>query len=625
MFGKIDSLDASSSSSRSSSWISVVKSEEGSCAELFFKGNEEDATPSRKDSYKLDWCYEQHESVDDIFLQEVKPLVPKIFLGLDTSVIEFGTRCTEKPPLTKGLEEKPDLALLAISEILSYSEKKQSIVKISCYGIHQEHVFDLLEEGEKRREVHVFENAHGKIQLKGLNQVTLDSISNFNNVCRHRYKQCFTSKEESIDVTSSSTRGIIIYVYTLNKESIEHLTGRMHFIDLLGYVETKQKGFRGSSITKKNKTLYALQNVICALNFNNVHVPYRESKLTHLLKDFMNKDMSHISMVVHLTPSPCQECIEAVKVASRSCVEFNNRRISTCSSSNRKPPLSSSVKRHGAIRFYSSREQSATTATGNLFCVKNHASVSIQDKPLFSDKVTAGPVLKEDDKNLSTDHLLSKEDDKNLSADLVTTDPSLSKEDKSLSSVRMKNHDDFLNCALDKSFPIDINPLLSKEEENLSRGDDAFETVEEQETPLCTSSPPLSVKLQEITNSLRRLCSEPSSVDLMEPKTPGIPFSMEVRDNLATSIFSTPREAFKTHGIEVKNTISQGLLTYLNSANKEELMELKGIGEKRANYIIELRNKSPQPFKDISDLRDIGVSSKQVKSMVNSIVGDFDL
>lgn len=56
---------------------------------------------SRKDSYKLDWCYEQHESVDDIFVQEVKPLVPKIFLGLDTSVIEFGTRCTEKPPLTK--------------------------------------------------------------------------------------------------------------------------------------------------------------------------------------------------------------------------------------------------------------------------------------------------------------------------------------------------------------------------------------------------------------------------------------------------------------------------------------------------------------------------------------------
>ncbi|KMZ74431.1 hypothetical protein ZOSMA_129G00230 [Zostera marina] len=666
--GKMSYLDASSPSS----WISVVKSEEGSCAELFFKDRKEIATPSRKDSYKLDWYYEQHETVDDIYLQEVKPLISKVFLGLDISVIEIGTRCIEKSPLTKGFKEKPDMILLAISEILSYCEKNQSIAKISFYAIHQEHVFDLLEEGEDRKEVRLFENVDGKIQLKGLSQVTLNSFSDFNNVCLHRYKQHFTSKHESIDVTSSISQGIIIYVYSLNKESTEHLTGKMHFINLLGYVETKQKGFSGSSVIKKNKTLYALQNVICALNVNNVHVPYRESKLTHLLKDFISRDMSHILMVVHLTPSPCQECLEAVKVASRSCPTSNNRGIPASSSSNRKPPLSYSVKKHGPVRFYSSKERNATTVTRNLFCVKNQAFVSIQDKLLSSDKVTVNPLLLKEDKPLSSDKvtanpLLLKEDDKNLATDIVTTDPLLSKEDKFLSSARMKNHDDFLNRALDKSFSsLTTDPLLSKEDkslsgarmknhddflncaldksndiettdsllskkENSSRDDDTFEAhVEEPKTPLCTSSPPLSVRLQEITNSLRRLCSEPSSTsnasfDLIEPKTPVIPFNMEVRGNLATSVFSTPREELKTLGIEVKNTISQRLLTFLNSANKEELMDLKGIGEKRANYIIELRKESPQPFKEVSDLKNIGVSSKQVKNMVNSMVGNLDL
>lgn len=71
----------------------------------------------------------------------------------------------------KGFKEKPDMILLAISEILSYCEKNQSIAKISFYAIHQEHVFDLLEEGEDRKEVHLFENVDGKIQLKGLSQV----------------------------------------------------------------------------------------------------------------------------------------------------------------------------------------------------------------------------------------------------------------------------------------------------------------------------------------------------------------------------------------------------------------------------------------------------------------------
>lgn len=34
-----------------------------------------------------------------------------------------------------------------------------------------------------------------------------------------------------------------------------------------------------------NKSIYALQNVLSALNANQSHVPYRDSKLTHLLQD----------------------------------------------------------------------------------------------------------------------------------------------------------------------------------------------------------------------------------------------------------------------------------------------------------------------------------------------------
>lgn len=38
-------------------------------------------------------------------------------------------------------------------------------------------------------------------------------------------------------------------------------------------------------ITRINKSIYALHNVMYALNANESHVPYRESKLTHMLKD----------------------------------------------------------------------------------------------------------------------------------------------------------------------------------------------------------------------------------------------------------------------------------------------------------------------------------------------------
>src|SRR4051794_29359705 len=37
--------------------------------------------------------------------------------------------------------------------------------------------------------------------------------------------------------------------------------------------------------TKINKSLYALQNVVLALNLNESRVPYRESKLTRVLQE----------------------------------------------------------------------------------------------------------------------------------------------------------------------------------------------------------------------------------------------------------------------------------------------------------------------------------------------------
>lgn len=58
-------------------------------------------------------------------------------------------------------------------------------------------------------------------------------------------------------------------------------------LPLTGYEDSRKQNSDVAplEITRINKSIYALQNVMYALNANESHVPYRESKLTRMLKD----------------------------------------------------------------------------------------------------------------------------------------------------------------------------------------------------------------------------------------------------------------------------------------------------------------------------------------------------
>ncbi|CAJ2666747.1 unnamed protein product [Trifolium pratense] len=107
-----------------------------------------------------------------------------------------------------------------------------------------------------------------------------------------------------------------------------------------------------------------------------------------------------------------------------------------------------------------------------------------------------------------------------------------------------------------------------------------------------------------------------NSTEIKEPRTPDI----ERRDVMNTK---SPWETFNAHGSGMKNSLVKDYLRILNTAEKDELKKLKGIGEKRATYILELREESPEPFKSLDDLKDIGLSEKQIKGMMKKEIGEL--
>lgn len=68
---------------------------------------------SRKESYELDYFYEQNEDNGLIFSREVKPLIPGILEGCNATVIALGARGSGKTSLIQVFSQGSAVTLFS--------------------------------------------------------------------------------------------------------------------------------------------------------------------------------------------------------------------------------------------------------------------------------------------------------------------------------------------------------------------------------------------------------------------------------------------------------------------------------------------------------------------------------
>uniref|UniRef100_A0A0D3G8K9 Kinesin-like protein n=1 Tax=Oryza barthii TaxID=65489 RepID=A0A0D3G8K9_9ORYZ len=525
-----------------------------------------DQYTSRNECYKLDAFFGQESRVCEIFDQEVSAAIPGIFEGTNATVFAYGATGSGKTYTMQGTEDLPGLIPLAVSTVLALCTGTWCSVEISYYEVYMERCYDLLE--PKAREIMVLDDKDGNLQLKGLAWVPVRSLEEFHEIYSIGVQRRKVAHTGLNDVSSRSHAVLSIRIIT------DVVKGKLNLIDLAGNEDNRRtcnEGIRLQESAKINQSLFALSNVISALNKKEPRIPYRESKLTRILQDSLGGN-SRAVMIACLNPVEYQEVVHTVSLAARS--------------------------RH----------------------VTNHmSSASKQETP--KDKVDMEAKLRAWLESKGKTKSIQRMDGL-LSPNAIKTPLSMSHKKQS-ASVRVSGRGKAMDQDGGKIKKVLFDSAARIPAENFHREgtQDIVNTTKKVVLPSLTpckedkTGSSLRKALSPISSNMdpqkQRTADDSNCLMLLEPRTP-----MGSCNIVGKVTGATPLDKFIALGSNLKESLIQQYLDFLNVANKEELQKLKGIGERRAEYILELREDSPRPFKSLSDLGNIGLSSKQIQDIL---------
>ncbi|XP_074850526.1 kinesin-like protein KIF24 [Carettochelys insculpta] len=273
----------------------------------------------------------------DVYMKTAHPLIQHIFNGGNATCFAYGQTGAGKTYTMIGSHQNPGLYALAAKDIFRQLEASQSRrelhVWISFYEIYCGQLYDLL---NGRRRLFAREDSKHVVQIVGLREIQVDTVDLLLEVILKGGKERSTG---ATGVNSDSSRSHAIIQIQI-KDTANRMFGRISFIDLAGSERAadardsdKQTKMEGAEI---NQSLLALKECIRALDQEHAHTPFRQSKLTQVLKDsfignsktcmIANVSPSHIATEHTLNTLRYADRVKELKKGIKCCTPVTNRR-----------------------------------------------------------------------------------------------------------------------------------------------------------------------------------------------------------------------------------------------------------------------------------------------------------
>ena len=282
-----------------------------------------EVTKTEEYNYKFDHIFDSTSQQIQVYEYSTCFLVKNIFAGFNSTIFAYGSIGSGKSYTMFGTNDKPGIIIRALNQILTIM-KNEGInnnynLQISFFKIYNETIIDLLSDGksksgennlqEDNNFKYNFKNKNGKYNKSFLMEITKKIISTPEEIY-----QILSLKDKNIDKlkkgkNNSSKAHYVVEISIINDQNknpesnVINKYGKFILVDLAGF-EKVTKVKPDSDNFYINKSLFTLSTCINGLinNHNKNYIPWRDSKLTMILKDYLSGN-SKIVMIANISPS----------------------------------------------------------------------------------------------------------------------------------------------------------------------------------------------------------------------------------------------------------------------------------------------------------------------------------
>ncbi|TPX37429.1 hypothetical protein SmJEL517_g00681 [Synchytrium microbalum] len=260
--------------------------------------------------YAFDKVFRESATQQEVYEKTTQPLIDSVLNGFNATVLAYGATGAGKTHTVTGTSSQPGIIFRAMKDLYQriIDEKANKVIEasLSYLEVYNETIRDLLTQSEnldlREDETHV--------EAVGLSEHTPESVDS---VMKLLLLGNNNRTKASTEANATSSRShAVLQIHIKQRErgvnvSSRYTNATLTIIDLAGSERasvTSNKGkllHEGANI---NRSLLALGNCINALCIGRTnHIPYRDSKLTRLLKHSFGGNCK-VVMIANVSPAP---------------------------------------------------------------------------------------------------------------------------------------------------------------------------------------------------------------------------------------------------------------------------------------------------------------------------------